>query len=74
MPSREPRELSRARIGEHELAEGEVITLDGNEGLVYAGQVATVSVSDEALLARLRTLRKAASRSAHKTDKHQHPA
>jgi len=26
------------------------------------------------LLARLRTLRKAASRSAHKTDKHQHPA
>ena len=62
------------RIGEHELAEGEVITLDGNEGLVYAGQVATVSVSDEALLARLRTLRKAASRSAHKTDKHQHPA
>lgn len=62
------------RIGEHELAEGEVITLDGNEGLVYAGQVATVSVSDEALLARLHALRKAASRSTHKTDKYQHPA
>jgi len=62
------------RIGERTFAEGDVITLDGNEGLVYAGQVATVSVVDEALLARLHALRKAASRPAHKSGKHQHPA
>ncbi|WP_231698364.1 PEP-utilizing enzyme [Ottowia caeni] len=45
------------QIGQQELSEGDVITLDGNEGLVYAGMVATESVIDEDLLARLRTLR-----------------
>lgn len=67
----------RVRIDEHEFAEGDLITLDGNEGLVYAGQVATVSVTDEALLARLHALRhsmQASSASTHKSGKHQHTA
>ena len=60
------------RLGEREFAEGDVITLDGNEGQVYAGQVATVSVVDEALLARLHALRRSrpvAGRPAHKAGK-----
>jgi pyruvate,orthophosphate dikinase len=67
------------RFNDQAFAEGDLITLDGNEGLVYAGQVATVSVTDEALLARLHALREASSTaesSAHKarSTKHQHPA
>jgi pyruvate,orthophosphate dikinase len=67
------------RINDREFAEGELITLDGNEGLVYAGQVATVSVTDEALLARLHALRKTRSPAGpstprSKAGKHQHPA
>ncbi|MBS3911080.1 MAG: pyruvate, phosphate dikinase [Hydrogenophaga sp.] len=62
------------RIEDRTFAEGDLITLDGNEGLVYAGQVDTVSVTDDALLARLRSLRTAAKRSHHKPEKHQHPA
>ena len=72
----------RIRINDRDFAEGDLITLDGNEGLVYAGQVATVSVTDEALLARLHALRKAksstssAGSSGHKakSGKRQRPA
>lgn len=45
------------RLGETVFNEGDVITLDGNEGSVYPGAVAAVMVPDEALLARLRVLR-----------------
>jgi pyruvate,orthophosphate dikinase len=67
----------RVRFEQHEFAEGDLITLDGNEGRVYAGQVATVSVTDETLLARMHALRHslpASSAAAHKSGKHQHPA
>jgi pyruvate, orthophosphate dikinase len=57
------------RLGEHLLAEGDVITLDGNNGCVYAGAVATCNATDEALLARLSALRQSA-RPAHKPGKH----
>jgi len=62
------------RFNEREFAEGDVITLDGNEGLVYAGQVATASVTDDALLSRLHALRATrpdASRPTHKAAKQQ---
>lgn len=67
------------RIDDRDFAEGELITLDGNEGLVYAGRVATVSVVDEALLARLHALRgtlppKVAAARKPRSGKHQHPA
>jgi len=67
------------RIHDREFAEGDLITLDGNEGLVYAGCLATVGVTDETLLARLHALREAnssADHSGHKSRpaKHQHPA
>lgn len=65
------------RFDEREFAEGDVITLDGNEGRVYAGQVATSSLTDEALLTRLHALRVVQAthnRSTHKASKHQHPA
>ena len=39
------------------LHEGDVITLDGNEGAVYSGAVAAVMVPDEVLLERLQALR-----------------
>lgn len=45
------------RFGDLLLHEGDVITLDGNEGMVYPGSVAAVMVPDEALLERLRVLR-----------------
>ena len=45
------------RLGDRVLNEGDVITLDGNEGSVYSGTVAAVMVPDEALLERLRSLR-----------------
>jgi len=45
------------RFGDLLLHEGDVITLDGNEGMVYPGAVAAVMVPDEALLERLRVLR-----------------
>jgi hypothetical protein len=50
-----------------------VITLDGNDGLVYAGTVATVSVPDDDLVARLHVLRQTRSapeQPAHKARKH----
>ena len=47
-------EASRtARFGELTLREGEVLTLDGNEGRIYLGAVRTVVEEPVALLARL---------------------
>ena len=63
------------RLGEQVFAEGDVITLDGNDGLVYAGPVATVAVTDEDVRARLAALRKATSQAQpHKPGKHPQPA
>ncbi|NDP40853.1 MAG: pyruvate, phosphate dikinase, partial [Rhodoferax sp.] len=45
------------QIGKMTLHEGDVITLDGNDGAIYPGVVAAVMVPDEALLERLRALR-----------------
>lgn len=45
------------RLGDLTLREGDLITLDGNDGAVYAGALDSVRVPDEALLARLRALR-----------------
>lgn len=45
------------RLGDLLLSEGDIITLDGNEGAIYPGTVAAVMVPDEALLGRLRSLR-----------------
>lgn len=42
------------------LEEGDVVTLDGNEGLIYAGVAAAVLVPDDALLERLCVLREKA--------------
>lgn len=44
-------------FGEQVFKEGDVITLDGNDGAVYPGVVAAVRVPDEVLLERLRALR-----------------
>jgi len=44
------------QFGERVLHEGDVLTLDGNEGCVYAGAVRTVTEEPVALLARLATL------------------
>lgn len=49
------------RLGEQTLREGDVITLDGNQGRVYPGQIATLKRLDEALIARWRTLLQVAS-------------
>ncbi len=53
-------EARRVRIGDTVLAEGDVVTLDGNTGCVYAGAVRTVDERPDALLARLAALRDAA--------------
>jgi len=45
------------RIGEQVLREGEAITLDGNEGVVYAGMAQVEEQVPEGLLERLRQLR-----------------
>lgn len=44
------------RIGEHTLHEGDTLTLDGNEGLIYQGAVHTVVDEPVDLLARLAAL------------------
>jgi len=49
------------QIGKTVLHEGEVITLDGNDGGIYAGAVASVMVPDKILLKRLQALRTAQS-------------
>lgn len=45
------------RLGLQDFAEGDMITLDGNEGMIYAGAASAVMIPDEVLLDRLRTLR-----------------
>lgn len=45
------------RLGGAELAEGEVITLDGNRGAIYRGAVRTVREASPELLQRLNRLR-----------------
>jgi pyruvate,orthophosphate dikinase len=54
------------RLGEVVLSEGDIITVDGNEGSIYLGTVAAVMVPDEPLLERLLTLREAKARAHHK--------
>lgn len=44
-------------LGGHLLREGELLTLDGNEGAIHAGAAAVVEVVPQALLARLDALR-----------------
>lgn len=53
------------RLGDLLLKEGDVISLDGNEGNVYAGEVAAVFVPDAALVDRLRALRAAQAPANH---------
>jgi pyruvate,orthophosphate dikinase len=45
------------KLGEVELAEGEVLTLDGHSGAIYRGAARTVSEASADLLARLAALR-----------------
>ena len=45
------------QIGSQTLAENEVVTLDGNDGAIYAGQATSALVPDTALRARLEELR-----------------
>ena len=53
-------EVTRAvRLGERSFREGDVLTLDGNDGVVYAGEVRTETVTDAELLARWRRLAEA---------------
>ena len=58
------------RLGDLQLREGDVISLDGNEGNVYAGAVAAVLVPDAALVDRLRALRSAQAPAHHHHHKH----
>jgi pyruvate,orthophosphate dikinase len=44
-------------LGDQVLKEGEIITLDGNDGRIYAGLVAAVLTPDAALIERFRALR-----------------
>lgn len=54
------------RLGELLLKEGDIITLDGNDGRLYAGVVATVLVPDVALIERLGALRASQSPTRHR--------
>jgi len=45
------------KLGETTLREGELLTLDGNEGVVYAGAIQTKVEYPRELLARLESLR-----------------
>ncbi|MDO9166054.1 MAG: PEP/pyruvate-binding domain-containing protein [Rhodoferax sp.] len=53
-------------VGDLVFREGDVITLDGNDGAVYAGAVAAIMVPDEALLERLRSLRSSQGAARHR--------
>ncbi|MDI1341492.1 PEP/pyruvate-binding domain-containing protein [Polaromonas sp.] len=53
------------RLGDQLFKEGDVITLDGNDGRLYAGVVAAVLVPDAALIERLRALRTAQTPTRH---------
>nr|WP_315468136.1 PEP/pyruvate-binding domain-containing protein [uncultured Undibacterium sp.] len=57
-------------FGDQEFHEGDVITVDGNQGTVYAGAVESVRVMDEALLERLRQLRSQFTEHHHARKKH----
>lgn len=54
-------ERRQLRLGDVEVAEGQVLTLDGNAGVVYLGEVRTVGRVPEGLLDRLARLRAAVS-------------
>lgn len=54
------------RLGDIALSEGDVITLDGNEGSIYLGAVTAVMVPDDDLLQRLLALRKAQGATHHR--------
>ncbi|MBH1957317.1 MAG: pyruvate, phosphate dikinase [Burkholderiales bacterium] len=56
------------RLGDLLLKEGDTITLDGNEGRIYAGVVAGIFVPDVALIERLKALR--ASQAPTRRHKH----
>jgi pyruvate,orthophosphate dikinase len=47
----------RIRLGSRELSEGDLISIDGNEGRVYAGRVRTQAQRPRELLQRLENLR-----------------
>ena len=53
-----------ARIGDQSYREGDVLTLDGNTGCVYAGAVRTATEVPQDLLRRLESLRDASDASA----------
>ena len=53
------------RLGDQVFKEGDLITLDGNDGRLYAGVVAAVLVPDTALIERLRALRTAQTPTRH---------
>jgi pyruvate,orthophosphate dikinase len=59
------------QVGEAVLNEGDVITLDGNDGAIYCGAIAAVMVPDAPLLKRLKALRaqQSSGHSDHKHDK-----
>jgi pyruvate,orthophosphate dikinase len=44
-------------IGEASLFEGDMLTLDGNEGHIYAGRLSVVNQPDTALFERLKMIR-----------------
>lgn len=54
------------RLGDVVLNEGEVITLDGNDGGIYAGTVAATLVPDATLIERMRALRTALASQPHR--------
>ena len=47
----------RMRLGGREFAEGDTLTLDGNQGAVFAGRMAVRETPDDALIRRLEALR-----------------
>ncbi|HYN60709.1 MAG TPA: hypothetical protein VET87_14320, partial [Rubrivivax sp.] len=49
--------LREVRLGERRLAEGSVLTLDGNDGTIFEGATQTVQEAPLALLQRLAALR-----------------
>jgi phosphohistidine swiveling domain-containing protein len=51
----------RIRLGAVDLAEGEVISIDGNQGRVYIGRVRTISERPADLMRRLQRLRASAA-------------
>jgi pyruvate,orthophosphate dikinase len=54
------------RLGDVVLSEGDIVTVDGNEGSIYLGTVAAVMVPDDILLKRLLALRKTQGTTHHR--------